>query len=136
MQVKPAHTEAIKKRIGELILDRSPDPNGLREAAAKLGALPIFWDAGGCFALRPDGVIVSFLWDERDAVRVEDDPRVRNVALFRGSKKYPELEALIVKPAGAALCPHCGGTGREPTAVKLNLEDSIVCYCGGLGWLP
>lgn len=136
MDVAPALSEKIRRRIEEFILDPSPVPDGLRETSASLGALPIYWDMGGCYAVRPGGEIVSFLWDEPDEVRIEDDVRVRNLALFRGSKKCPELELLIVKPAGASVCPHCDGTGREPVAVKLDLEDAIVCYCGGLGWLP
>lgn len=135
MEVTAALTERIKERIREFTLDPSPDPQGLRETVVRLNALPILFDMGGCFAVRPNGEVVSFAWDERDDVRVEDDLRIRNLALFQGSKKYPELEDLIEKPSDATECPDCKGTGREPTAVKLGL-DNLVCYCGGLGWLP
>jgi hypothetical protein len=56
--------------------------------------------------------------------------------LFQGSRKYPELAVLIpARPHDAPDCHFCKGTGREPMSEQLKLEN-IVCYCGGLGWLP
>jgi hypothetical protein len=87
------------------------------------------------FSLTANDKIVAFPWDKSEEPRVESDLRLRNNALFGGSKKYPELAALIEKPDDARLCPHCGGSGKDPYAEKLNV-DNIVCYCGGLGWIP
>ena len=62
----------------------------------------------------------------------------RNLVLFQGAKKYPELSELVPsRPPDAEDCSHCNGTGIEPMNEKPGLdEERIVCYCGGLGWLP
>ena len=90
---------------------------------------------GGVLTINVDGEIRSFLWDDTLHGQVEYDPRIRNVALFQGSKKYPELEVLIEKPNDANVCEYCKGTGIAPFAEELN-TDALVCYCGGLGWVP
>lgn len=90
---------------------------------------------GGVFTVDVNGEIRSFLWDDTLHGQVEFDPRIRNLALFQGSRIYPELGALIEKPEDARVCPHCEGTGMDSYAERLN-TDAIVCYCGGLGWIP
>jgi hypothetical protein len=129
----------LSARITELIQtfvsESEPDSLNLRQLAASKNVLPLVWDMGGVFTINPNGEIVSFAWDEWEHPRVESDLRLRNSALFGGSKKYPELESLIEKPEDARVCPSCGGTGIDPYAEKLN-TDTIVCYCGGLGWIP
>ncbi len=129
----------LARRITELIQDflegSEPDLLNLRNLAAKKNVLPLVWDMGGVFTINPKTEIVSFAWDEWDDPKVESDLRLRNNALFGGSRKYPELENLIQKPEDACVCPHCGGSGIDPNAEKLN-TDAIVCYCGGLGWVP
>lgn len=128
----------ISKRIAQLIEnypatgDSSPE---LQELVAQETVLPLCCDMGGVFTINVEGEIRSFLWDDTRHGQVEYDPRIRNVALFQGSKKYPELALLIEKPNDARLCEYCEGTGVNPYAEKLN-TDAIVCYCGGLGWVP
>lgn len=125
-----------RRKLEEFINGSIPDPNDLRETVAQLEVLPLMLDMGGCYALRSNKQVISFPWDDITDIRVENDPRIRNIALFRGSKKYPELMALIPpKPNNAIECSYCDGTGIEKTTAKLGL-DSIICYCGGLGWLP
>jgi hypothetical protein len=129
----------LSTRIAELIQDfvkgSEADSLNLRQLAAAKNVLPLVWDMGGVFTINPHEEVVSFAWDKWDDPRVESDLRLRNNALFGGSKKYHELESLIQKPEDARVCPHCGGTGLDPNAEKLN-TDAIVCYCGGLGWIP
>ena len=50
-------------------------------------------------------------------------------ALVLGAKHYPVVAQLLpAKPATAAACERCRGSGR--------IVDSIVCPdCGGLGWV-
>jgi len=36
-----------------------------------------------------------------------------------------------VRDAAARVCPSCDGSGK-PASVP----DSVVCECGGLGWVP
>lgn len=87
------------------------------------------------YTINTNGDVISFLWDDTLHGQIEFDPRIRNIALFQGSKKYPELKCLIERPDDATVCPHCGGTGMDPYAEKLK-TDAIICYCGGLGWIP
>jgi hypothetical protein len=101
---------------------------------SKSGILPLTGDWGGCTGIRADGEIVFFLWDNPDDVQVETDPRLRNLAIFQGAKRFPELAMLIPpRPADAVTCGHCDGSGVMPEFPEI---ENIVCYCGGLGWLP
>ncbi|MDX2043859.1 MAG: hypothetical protein SF097_21770 [Acidobacteriota bacterium] len=126
------HKSKLKEVCGESL----PDPNGVNGVCRELGLLPLMFDMSGCYAIRANGEIVSFLYDDKRDLRLETDPRILNIALFQGSKKYPELNVLIPsKPDDAVECPHCDGTGNEKWSAKHGL-DFIVCYCGGLGWLP
>ena len=128
----------LSARIAKLIEgysttgETSPE---LRKLVAQENVLPLFCDMGGVLTIDVDGEIRSFLWDDTLHGQVEYDPRIRNLALFQGSKKYPELEVLIEKPNDAHVCQFCQGTGIPPDAEKLNTAG-IVCYCGGLGWVP
>lgn len=149
MSISKVHSKLITKLIQDYITDPTPDPNNLRQLAANENVLPLICDWGGVFTINANGDIISFPFsvnangnfiafpfdNAEEPPRVESDPRIRNIALFGGSKKYPELKDLIVKPNDAHVCWGCGGTGVDPYAEKLN-TDAIVCYCGGLGWLP
>ena len=135
MNISSDLSTRITKLIQDYITEPIPDPNNLRQLAAEKKVLPLTWDSGGVFTVNDKGDIISFLWDDWGEPQVETDPRICNIALFQGSKKYPELKDLIVKPDTARVCPGCGGTGIEPYAAKLN-TNAIVCYCGGLGWIP
>jgi hypothetical protein len=81
------------------------------------------------------GEIRSFLWDDLLHGQLESDLRFETWRFFQGSKKYPELRELIVRPDDARVCWGCGGSGIDPYTEKLN-SDTFVCYCGGLGWIP
>ncbi|MBA3322342.1 MAG: hypothetical protein H0T45_12985 [Pyrinomonadaceae bacterium] len=144
MNVTSAHSEKIEAALKTFIANPEPyligleSPLDLRELAAELNALPMFLDFGGCYAIRPNGEIISFDWDEPYNLESENDPRIRNLVLFQGAKKYPKLSELVPsRLPDAEDCPHCNGTGMEPMNKKLGFdEERIVCYCGGLGWLP
>jgi hypothetical protein len=128
----------LSERIAELAqeyptrADASPD---LCELVAQENVLPLYCDMGGVLTIGINGDIRSFLWDDLLHGQIEHDPRIRNIALFQGSKKYPELKLLIEKPEDARVCEFCNGSGVAPGAIELD-TDSIVCYCGGLGWVP
>lgn len=128
----PAHLVCcIERRLAEFLTNRVD----FGPIVQKFGGLPLILDMGGCYALRPDGEVVTFAWDEPHDCKVEQDPRLRNMALFQGAKKYPELAPLVPpRQADAVDCSHCRGTGRFPTGdVPI---DNVICYCGGLGWIP
>jgi hypothetical protein len=119
--------------LKQFLADSSPDPLSLRKLAAEIQALPLVADMGGCYAIRCNGDIVSFAWDSPGELRLEEDPRIRNMAIFQGSKKHPALRALVPpRPADARDCPHCGGRGALPAP----MPENVICYCGGLGWVP
>lgn len=142
----------ITKLIRDFVAETTPDPLNLRQLAAEKQVLPLTWDWGGVlttnttgdiisfpFSLDANGDFVAFPFDASDyvaSVRVEDNPRIRNIALFQGSKKYLELKEFVpAKPDGARTCSACQGTGIDSYAAMLN-GDAIVCYCGGVGWIP
>jgi hypothetical protein len=132
----PAHQAGTDNQIAlalkQFLAATSPDPMGLRKIAADLQALPLMLDMGGCFAVRCNGEVISFAWDTPAEVRVEKDPRIRNIVFFQGSQKYPSLRFLILpRLADAVDCPQCGGTRKMDIPIK-----DLVCYCGGLGWVP
>jgi len=111
-------------------------PLDLRRHANELQLLPALLDMGGCIGLRPDGEVVSFVWDEPYALRSERDPPIRNIAYYQASLKYPELVLLIPeRPPDATICPFCDGSGKPLGIPKSELKN-FTCYCGGLGWLP
>lgn len=129
----------LSARIAKLIEEyrakgESASPE-LRQLVAQEEVLPLFCDMGGVLTINADGEIRSFLWDDTLHGQLEYDPRIRNLVLFQGSKKYPELGVLIERRDDARVCPHCEGTGIAPFAMELK-ADNIVCYCGGLGWIP
>jgi hypothetical protein len=126
----------IERRLNEFINSTEPDKLGLRAIAAELNALPLLLDMGGCYAIRPDGEVISFAWDDEKDYQVEQDRRTKNIALFEGGQKYPELKELIpARTLEDQDCPHCNGTGTLPINAELGVRN-LLCYCGGLGWIP
>jgi hypothetical protein len=132
----PPHIEnAVTERLRAFLGNTAPDPLGLRAVVAKFGSLPVIMDMGGCYALQLDGAVVTFAWDEPHGLAVVDDERLRNIALYQGSRKYPELATLVpARPLQAADCRSCGGTGI--VLVEGRSFPDIICFCGGLGWIP
>jgi hypothetical protein len=135
MNISSQLSMQIAKRIENYPANGESTSVELRKLVAQERVLPLFHDMGGVLTINMDGEIRSFLWDDTLHGQVEYDPRIRNLALFQGSKKYPELKVLIEKPETARVCSYCQGSGIAPLAKKLNGEG-IVCYCGGLGWVP
>jgi hypothetical protein len=91
-------------------------------------------DWAGFFGLQPDGEVLVVPTEEEGEAKIEIDGRAKRIAVYRGTKKYPELKQLVpARPINAFDCHHCEGHG------EINLPgiepDTIVCYCGGLGWL-
>jgi hypothetical protein len=113
----------------------SNPPLDLRTIAAEVQLLPVVLDMGGCFGLRPSGEVASFTWDEPHLLRAETDVRIRNMTYYQASLKYPALAPMVpCRPADVVVCSNCGGTGRW--GIGTELENRVICKCGGLGWLP
>lgn len=97
------------------------------------GFVPLMADIGGVCGLMPDGSIVEMGWDDAAPRRVAKNS-LRDQALLSAAARYPELRELIPsRLPDAAECPGCRGTGIPPLASS---APNLICYCGGLGWIP
>lgn len=99
-----------------------------------MAALPLWCDWNGGVAIRPDGELIGFLWDEPDSIKIETDPHLRFLGHVAGAEQYAELAFLLPeRTAQDRDCPLCKGRGIIPGFEELK---DIRCYCGGAGWLP
>lgn len=100
--------------------------------------LPMMFDWSGFYGIRKNGEILIVDLGPPFEVTSEVDERICRMVLCQGVKRYPELIRLLpIKPDEAVDCSSCDGTGREPMNDRLGFdEETIVCWCGGLGWLP
>jgi hypothetical protein len=136
MMLDPELSDWIQEAIERYTLATSNEPEYLKYYVALYNLLPIYPDWTHCYGLRADGTVFLFSTeDEEKTIHQETDERLRNLALFRGAKKYPELKSLVpVRSTDSIDCPACQGLGKiEIPGIE---PDVIVCYCGGLGWLP
>ena len=84
-------------------------------AVETMGALPLWFDWSGGVAIRPDGELHGFLWEEPESAKVETDPHSRFLACVAGTKKYAELAWLLpTRTVDDRDCPSCNGTGIIP----------------------
>ena len=134
-------TPESSNKISELIQKFANHPQdlthtkNLQETVAKLDALPMAFNFD-CYAIKPSGKIIVFEVDNSNSFEVETNPRIINTVLFQGIKKFSELKELMpVRSADDIDCSACNGTGVNPIAEKLKTEN-IICWCGGLGWIP
>ena len=141
IHLSPSQRQQVERRIAEFIGDSSAfgAHAWARGAIARLNALPLLFDWTAFMALLPDGQIVWVPYDEEPGdIEVVQEERVRNIGLFQATKLHPELQFLLPpKPPDAIECPDCRGTGKLkfPQGSE-HLADKLVCFCGGLGWLP
>jgi hypothetical protein len=127
--------EAVEEHLAHVREEWSRDPSGVGEVAAEVGALPLILDFGGFCGLRRDGTFIEVPWDEPARATEVTSHRMRDTALKSGSERYPFLAALLPRrSSNARTCPQCGGTGVHPLAATSGAN--IVCWCGGLGWIP
>lgn len=139
IDLSASQREQIERRIAEFIEDPTSVHADTHEVIARLNALPLLFDWTGFMALRLDGQIIWVPYeDEPGDVEVVREERLRNLGLFRGITLHPDLQFLLPqRPTGAIDCPDCRGTGKLtlPHGCE-RLADSVLCSCGGVGWLP
>ena len=142
MNISPELSRLIETTWAAYISNPEPhivkfdSPLNMRVLAAQLSVLPVRLDMGGVMALRLDGEVVCFTWEEPDRLELESDVRIRNLVFFQAARKFPELKPLVPsRPADARECETCRGTGTV-TGLTDELATAVVCFCGGLGWLP
>jgi hypothetical protein len=133
LEISSGIGEWLMRRIEEFACD-SNEPEYLRTLASRHRVLPLLVDWTGFWGLRADGEILFVGTEDGQGLVVEIDARHQRIVLFQGAKKYRELEPLLPKrPDTAQDCPSCLGTGN------INMPgiapETIICYCGGCGWL-
>jgi len=112
--------------------DSWPQPN-----FRQLNVLPVMFDIGGASVLCPDGTWKCVLWNEPHAVTEMAcfDDRIERGLRHKASQKYPSLQWMKPIPQSVSInCPECNGDGISPAA-KAGATN-VVCWCGGLGWVP
>lgn len=101
------------------------------------GLLPVWADWVGAFGLTPDHDVVYIEHGGRADPQPVAEPHLRHVTLFNASRRYPDLARLAPERAPEdPTCPSCGGTGVVRQLDGRPAPDNIVCFCGGMGWLP
>lgn len=124
----------VQPWLKEFVSASTPDPGGLRPIVERLAVLPLFFNWDDFYAIRLDGQVMVVGWGPPYEMRLAD-ARETNLALFQGTSKYPALCLLIPpRPLGSSHCSYCNGRGNF-SHFSLPLKE-MVCYCGGLGWLP
>lgn len=124
----------IQSLIHDYFTESSVEPPYLKTLAERYHVLPVYVGWTAFYGLRADGEVLLVPTEEEGDAQPEIEERIRRMAIFRGTKKYPELGPLIPeRPVDAPDCPHCEGHGQiDFPGVE---ADTIICYCGGLGWL-
>ena len=136
-------TAQIRDALRRYINDGPSGEPKARAVAAKHGLLPILMDWTAFVGLSPEG---EMKWVNYDAPH---DPRgietteaavslqrLRHLALIQGAGRYPELAFLRPERTSDSVeCPSCHGTGVPLISGKA-APHSVVCECGGLGWIP
>jgi len=117
--------------VETFLLFPSEELGFLSDAVSATRVLPGFHRPPLRYAgIRPD---LSAWWVDTDpphATTPITDERTRNITLAFVSQRFPGLASLCPKrPSDAVTCRICSGAtvDRFPT---------MMCYCGGFGWLP
>ena len=134
----PVSSEWIVESTRRYIVEHSQKYPGVAAFIERLNGLPLYADMGGGVAIRADGELIGFVWDEPESIQRETDPHLIFLALVTGSERYPELASLSPqRTPNDRDCPSCGGTGRLLDLEAHGVDTThIRCYCGGTGWLP
>jgi hypothetical protein len=133
----------IKRQIEEYIAPEGPlfadieKTIDLRAIARSLNVLPVLLDWSGAFAVDPDCQVIKFFYETPgDPIR-ETDARIINTVLFAAANTYPNLKELApVRSVNSIVCPACAGAGVVNDPDLRHISPPILCYCGGLGWIP
>src|SRR4051812_20507913 len=89
LELTPEQRDLIERKISEFV--RGEAHEDCRKAAQSAHALPLYLDWTACMALRPDGEVIWIEYDEPHQVRPIEDERERNLGLFQGGRRDPDL---------------------------------------------
>jgi len=133
LSLSPTLSDAVAQLLANLLA--GGEHTHASKLARQVAALPLQQDMGGFYGLRPSGQLVEVAWDEPESLREITDQRIANMVLHRGAQCYPQLAELSPKRSDTAVtCSSCGGSGLAQ--VPAYLQEHVLCWCGGLGWLP
>jgi hypothetical protein len=98
----------------------------------------LYYGLGPALFLAFDGRVIMDDYFNETGVYEVSDPKEAWVAVAVGADLWgvPELRRLLPeRPAGAADCPQCKGSGRLRPAEE-HSQGGLFCWeCGALGWL-
>jgi hypothetical protein len=124
--------EAVRIVVRRLVAEARPDRP---ESDERLNGYMLTGGSGGASYIDADGEVWNWYWDWNGSgetvEHVPDGPmKVGLVAI--ASERVPELAAWLPKrPAGAADCRPCRGSGRLPPPLPW-----VQCpECHGMGWV-
>lgn len=123
----------LVERLIEAFAETMSESNWNFPFVQKFRAIPLYTGWTETIALTPGGNIVRWSTnDEYDGLRPVDDRVFLRSAMMRGVKRYPQLQSLVPsRPLNAVTCDFCNGTGIFP----IPRYSSVICKCGGVGWL-
>jgi hypothetical protein len=129
-------TAFIRERVDRFESEAPDDWKWELPYVLKYGALPVFRGWTETLAIREDGSLVRWSTEaEWPGAREFGERTWVNLALVQAARLYPELQGLVPpRPNDADTCPQCRGSGQI-AGLKEALK-SVICGCGGTGWLP
>jgi hypothetical protein len=99
--------------------------------------VPVWADWVGGFGLLPDGQVVFLPHKSAAPPEAVLEPHLRHVTYLAASRRYPEFASLAPRRGpDDPTCPSCGGTGHVAMPDGTPAPPTLVCFCGGSGWLP
>jgi hypothetical protein len=127
----PEEKEFICERIARFAEEAPADLRWQVEHVRLNQALPLYVGWTETAGIRADGTMVRWLTEDVTNTQELGDSTWVNLALVQGALRYPQLKTLIPpRPPGARTCDVCLGSGMTPDA-----PPSVICSCGGIGWL-
>ncbi len=95
-------------------------------------ALLLVASIGGASYIRPDGTVLTEVWDTDDGLVEERDEKMRISALVYGMTRYPELASLLPRRSEDSKdCSACIASGW----VHVGNRELVCGECAGLGWV-
>ena len=115
----------------------SPDNVEWERAFQERGLVPVWADWVGGFGLTQGGEVVFIEHQGGADPEPVQEPHLRHVTLFTASRKFQELAHLAPQRGpDDPTCPSCGGSGVYRGLDGRPAPERVVCFCGGMGWLP
>jgi hypothetical protein len=125
----PEHAAKVAQRMEQILNNPQSYSDSQVQAVRRSNGLPVYGDLGGVIALTASGEFVVYDSNAETVTPVEEGLWA-DIALASLGKHYPDLHDLLpARPADAAVCPNCGGSGWT-------MDGRLFCgRCRGLGWL-